>query len=87
MSKQAKSKNAVIKKAKKLERQGKYIKALKVCDSYLDNEKAEETIIQLKIDILINLYNNDAFINKINEYKVKLTDFIEKSEEIELLKL
>lgn len=87
MSKQAKSKNAIIKKAKKLERQGKYIKALKVCDSYLDNERSEETLIQLKIDILVNLYNNDTFINEINENKSKITDFIERDEEIELLKL
>ena len=87
MSKQAKSKNTIIKKAKKLERQGKYIKALKVCDSYLDNERSEETLIQLKIDILVNLYNNDTFINEINENKSKITDFIERDEEIELLKL
>lgn len=87
MSKQAKSKNTIIKKAKKLERQGKYIKALKVCDSYLDNERSEENLIQLKIDILVNLYNNDTFINEINENKSKITDFIERDEEIELLKL
>ena len=87
MSKQAKSKNSTIKKAKKLERQGKYIKALKVCDDYLDNERTEEILIQLKIDILVNLYNNDNFINEINENKTKITDFIEKSEEEELLKL
>ena len=87
MSKKAKSKNSIIKKAKKLERQGKYLKALKVCDSYLDIERAEETLILLKIDILVNLYNNDDFINKINTNKVKITDFIEKSEEEELLKL
>ena len=87
MSKKAKSKNSIIKKAKKLERQGKYLKALKVCDSYLDIEKAEESLILLKIDILVNLYNNDDFINKINTNKVKITDFIEKSEEEELLKL
>ena len=87
MSKKAKSKNSIIKKAKKLERQGKYLKALKVCDSYLDIERAEESLILLKIDILVNLYNNDDFINKINTNKVKITDFIEKSEEEELLKL
>ena len=87
MSKKAKSKNSIIKKAKKLERQGKYLKALKVCDSYLDIERVEESLILLKIDILVNLYNNDDFINKINTNKVKITDFIEKSEEEELLKL
>ena len=87
MSKKAKSKNSIIKKAKKLERQGKYLKALKVCDSYLDIERAEESLILLKIDILVNLYNNDDFINKINTNKVKITDFIEKSEEEELLKI
>lgn len=87
MSKSAKSKNATLKKVKKLERQGKYLKALKVCDEYLDNNIAEESLILLKIDILVEYYNNDEFIGLINEYKIKLTHFLEDFEEIELLKI
>ena len=87
MSKSAKSKNATLKKVKKLERQGKYLKALKVCDEYLDNAIAEENLILLKIDILVEYYNNDEFIGLINEYKIKLTHFLEDFEEIELLKI
>ena len=87
MSKSAKSKNATLKKVKKLERQGKYIKALKVCDEYLDNSIAEESLILLKIDILVEYYNNDDFIGLINEYKIKLTNFLEEGQEIELLKI
>ena len=87
MSKSAKSKNATLKKVKKLERQGKYLKALKVCDEYLDNAIAEESLILLKIDILVEYYNNDEFIGLINEYKIKLTHFLEDFEEIELLKI
>ncbi len=87
MSKSAKSKNATLKKVKKLERQGKYLKALKVCDEYLDNAIAEESLILFKIDILVEYYNNDDFIGLINEYKIKLTHFLEDFEEIELLKV
>ena len=87
MSKSAKSKNATLKKVKKLERQGKYLKALKVCDEFLDNAIAEESLILLKIDILVEYYNNDEFIGLINEYKIKLTHFLEDFEEIELLKI
>ena len=87
MSKSTKSKNATLKKVKKLERQGKYLKALKVCDVYLDNNIAEETLILLKIDILVEYYNNEDFIALINEYKIKLTNFLNESEEIELLKI
>ncbi len=87
MSKSAKSKNATLKKVKKLERQGKYLKALKVCDDYLDNAIAEENLILLKIDILVEYYNNDDFIGLINEYKIKLTRFLSEDEEIELLKI
>ena len=87
MSKSAKSKNATLKKVKKLERQGKYLKALKVCDEYLDNAVAEESLILFKIDILVEYYNNDEFIGLINEYKIKLTHFLEDFEEIELLKI
>ena len=42
-----------------MERQGKYQKALKVCDEYLDNTVAEENLILLKIDLLVEYYNND----------------------------
>ena len=87
MSKSAKSKNTTLKKVKKLERQGKYLKALRVCDEYLDSSIAEESLILLKIDILVEYYNNDEFIGLINEYKIKLTHFLEDFEEIELLKI
>lgn len=87
MSKSAKSKNTTLKKVKKLERQGKYQKALKVCDEYLDSAIAEENLVLLKIDLLVEYYNNDEFIGLINEYKIKLTNFLEESQEIELLKI
>ena len=87
MSKSAKSKNTTLKKVKKLERQGKYQKALKVCDEYLDSAIAEENLVLLKIDLLVEYYNNDEFIGLINEYKIKLTNFLEEDEEIELLKI
>ena len=87
MSKSAKSKNATLKKVKKLERQGKYQKALKLCDEYLDSAIAEENLVLLKIDLLVEYYNNDEFIGLINEYKIKLTNFLEESQEIELLKI
>lgn len=86
MSKSAKSINATLKKVKKLERQGKYQKALKLCDEYLDNAVAENLIL-LKIDLLVEYYNNDDFIGLINEYKIKLTHFLEEGQEIELLKI
>lgn len=86
MSKSTKSINATLKKVKKLERQGKYQKALKLCDEYLDSTIAE-TLILLKIDLLVEYYNNDYFIGLINEYKIKLTHFLEEGQEIELLKI
>ena len=87
MSKSTKSINATLKKVKKLERQGKYQKALKLCDEYLDSTFAEENLILLKIDLLVEYYNNDYFIGLINEYKIKLTHFLEEGQEIELLKI
>ena len=87
MSKSAKSKNATLKKVKKLERQGKYLKALRVCDEYLDNSTVEESLVLIKIDILVEYYNNDDFIGLINEYKIKLTHFLEDYQEMELLKI
>ena len=86
MSKSAKSINATLKKVKKLERQGKYQKALKLWDEYLENAIAE-TLILLKIDLLVEYYNNDDFVGLINEYKIKLTHFLEEVQEIELLKI
>ncbi|MCI5736576.1 MAG: hypothetical protein Q4Q24_02325 [Methanobrevibacter ruminantium] len=86
MSKSAKSINATLKKVKKLERQGKYQKALKLCDEYLDSTIAE-TLILLKIDLLVEYYNNNNFVGLINEYKIKLTHFLEEGQEIELLKI
>ncbi|MBE6512944.1 MAG: hypothetical protein E7Z75_07395 [Methanobrevibacter olleyae] len=86
MSKSAKSINATLKKVKKLERQGKYQKALKLCDEYLDSTIAENLIL-LKIDLLVEYYNNDDFVGLINEYKIKLTNFLDESQEIELLKI
>ena len=50
MSKKSKSKNSIVKKAKKFQRQGKFEKAIKLCDDYLDNEKLEESIIQIKVE-------------------------------------
>ena len=87
MSKSAKSKNATLKKVKKLERQGKYLKALRVCDEYLDNSTVNESLVLFKIDILVEYYNNDDFIGLINEYKIKLTHFLEDYQEMELLKI
>lgn len=86
MSKSTKSINATLKKVKKLERQGKYQKALKLCDEYLDSTIAENLIL-LKIDLLVEYYNNDDFVGLINEYKIKLTHFLEEGQEIELLKI
>ena len=60
MSKKSKSKNSIVKKAKKFQRQGKFEKAIKLCDDYLDNEKLEESIIQIKVDNL-------------SQYSIKLT--------------
>ena len=56
MSKKSKSKNAIVKKAKKFQRQGKFEKAIKLCDDYLDNEKLEESIIQIKVDDFSDLF-------------------------------
>ena len=41
----------------------------------------------MKIDLLVEYYNNDYFIGLINEYKIKLTNFLEEGQEIELLKI
>ena len=86
MSKSAKSKNTTLKKVKKLERQGKYLKALRVCDEYLDNTVAEESLVLLKIDILVEYYNNYSFIGLINEYKIKLNKLNKNIQKINIRK-
>lgn len=86
MVKKIKSKNAIIKKAKKLERQGKYKKALKVCDNFLD-EELDLNILEIKMDLINNMYFSEEFLEKINSYQNTLTNFLSKYEEENLLKL
>ena len=86
MVKKIKSKNAIIKKAKKLERQGKYKKALKVCDDFLDDE-LDLNILEIKMDLINNMYFSEEFLEKINSYQNTLTNFLSKYEEENLLKL
>ncbi|MCQ2737415.1 MAG: hypothetical protein MJ224_02285 [archaeon] len=81
-----KSKNSIIKKAKKLERQGKYKKALKVCDDYLA-EDLDLNILEIKMDLINNTYFSDEFLEKITNYQNTLTSFLSKNEEEKLLKL
>lgn len=86
MVKKIKSKNAIIKKAKKLERQGKYKKALKVCDDFLD-EDLDLNILEIKMDLINNIYFSEEFLEKINSYQNTLTTFLSQDEEKNLLKL
>ena len=86
MVKKIKSKNAIIKKAKKLERQGKYKKALKVCDDFLD-EELDLNILEIKMDLINNIYFSEEFLEKINSYQNTLTNFLSQDEEENLLKL
>lgn len=86
MVKKIKSKNAIIKKAKKLERQGKYKKALKVCDDFLD-EGLDLNILEIKMDLINNMYFSEEFLEKINNYQNTLTNFLSQDEEENLLKL
>lgn len=86
MVKKIKSKNAIIKKAKKLERQGKYKKALKVCDDFLD-EELDLNILEIKMDLINNIYFSEEFLEKINSYQNTLTTFLSQDEEKNLLKL
>lgn len=86
MVKKIKSKNAIIKKAKKLERQGKYRKALSVCDDFLD-EDLDLNILEIKMDLINNMYFSDEFLEKINSYQNTLTNFLSITEEENLLKL
>ena len=79
MVKKIKSKNAIIKKAKKLERQGKYKKALKVCDDFLDDE-LDLNILEIKMDLINNMYFSEEFLEKINSYQNTLTNFLSASE-------
>ena len=81
-----KSKNSIIKKAKKLERQGKYKKALKVCDDYLA-EDLDLNILEIKMDLINNTYFSDEFLEKITNYQHTLTSFLSEVEEEKLLKL
>ena len=81
-----KSKNSIIKKAKKLERQGKYKKALKVCDDYLA-EDLDLNILEIKMDLINNTYFSDEFLEKITNYQHTLTSFLSENEEEKLLKL
>ncbi|MDO5850557.1 MAG: hypothetical protein Q4P14_05015 [Methanobacteriaceae archaeon] len=81
-----KSKNSIIKKAKKLERQGKYKKALKVCDDYLA-EDLDLNILEIKMDLINNTYFSDEFLEKINKYQNTLICFLSEQEEEKLLKL
>lgn len=86
MVKKIKSKNAIIKKAKKLERQGKYKKAIKVCDDFLD-EELDLNILEIKRDLINNIYFSEEFLEKINSYQNTLTTFLSQDEEKNLLKL
>lgn len=86
MVKKIKSKNVIIKKAKKLERQGKYKKALKVCDDFLDDE-LDLNILEIKMDLINNMYFSEEFLEKINSYQNTLNNFLSQDEEENLLKL
>lgn len=86
MVKKTKSKNAIIKKAKKLERQGKYKKSLKVCDDFLD-KNLDLNILEIKIDLINTYYFSEEFLEKINNYQNTLTHFLSKEEEDYLLKI
>lgn len=86
MVKKIKSKNAIIKKTKKLERQGKYKKGIEVCDDFLDKD-LDLNILEIKIDLINNTYFSDIFLEKINNYQNTLTSFLTESEEETLLKL
>ena len=87
MSKKSKSKNAIVKKAKKFQRQGKFEKAIKLCDDYLDNEKLEESIIQIKVDNLSDLFYQKNLSEKFTRYTNELDYFLDAEEEKEFLKI
>lgn len=87
MSKKSKSKNSIVKKAKKFQRQGKFEKAIKLCDDYLDNEKLEESIIQIKVDNLSELFYQKSLPEKFNRYANELDYFLDANEEKELLRI
>ncbi len=87
MSKKSKSKNSIIKKAKKFQRQGKFEKAIKLCDDYLDNEKLEESIIQIKVDNLSDLFYQKNLSEKFTRYTNELDYFLDAEEEKEFLKI
>ena len=77
MSKKSKSKNSIVKKAKKFQRQGKFEKAIKLCDDYLDNEKLEESIIQIKVDNLSDLFYQKNLSEKFTRYTNELDYFLD----------
>lgn len=87
MSKKSKSKNSIVKKAKKFQRQGKFEKAIKLCDDYLDNEKLEESIIQIKVDNLSDLFYQKNLSEKFTRYTNELDYFLDAEEEKEFLKI
>ncbi len=87
MSKKSKSKNSVVKKAKKFQRQGKLDKALAICDDFLDNEKLEESVIQIKVDILSDIFEKNNLSEKLTEYTQELNYFLNDAEELECLKI
>ena len=87
MSKKSKSKNSIVKKAKKFQRQGKFEKAIKLCDDYLDNEKLEESIIQIKVDNLSDLFYQKNLSEKFTRYTNELEYFLDAEEEKEFLKI
>lgn len=87
MSKKSKSKNSIVKKAKKFQRQGKFEKAIKLCDDYLDNEKLEESIIQIKVDNLSDLFYKKNLSEKFTRYTNELDYFLDAEEEKEFLKI
>ena len=87
MSKKSKSKNSILKKAKKFQRQGKFEKAIKLCDDYLDNEKLEESIIQIKVDNLSDLFYQKNLSEKFTRYTNELDYFLDAEEEKEFLKI
>ncbi len=87
MSKKSKSKNSIVKKAKKFQRQGKFEKAIKLCDDFLDNEKLEESVIQIKVDNLSDLFYQKNLSEKFTRYTNELDYFLDAEEEKEFLKI
>ena len=87
MPKKSKSKNSIVKKAKKFQRQGKFERAIKLCDDYLDNEKLEERVIQIKVDNLSDHFYQNNLSEKFTRYTNELDYFLDAEEEKEFLKI